>query len=68
MKWLNDSATQYLIFLPKHINSEHRSIQIVKFQILWNFLVEAGATEMMTIKMKVEKCIYLHLELCNANT
>ena len=35
MKWLNDSATQYLIFLPKHINLEHRSIQIVKFQILF---------------------------------
>lgn len=35
MKWLNDSDTQYLIFLSKHINLEHRSIQIVKFQILF---------------------------------
>ena len=43
MKWLNDSAAQYLIFLPKHINLEHRSIQIVKFQILFG---EAGANKL----------------------
>lgn len=43
MKWLNDSAAQYLIFLSKHINLEHRSIQIVKFQILFG---EAGANKL----------------------